>query len=167
MEISDVWSCGVTLYVMLVGGYPFEDPEDPKNFRKTIQKIMGAQYAVPDYVHISPECRDLLSRIFVVEPNLRITIPQIKSHPWFLKNLPIDIMDDDGSVSYEEPDQPMQNMNDIMQILAEATIPPAGTRTAAQLLSDGLDVEENMEDLDSDEDLDMDIESSGEVVVAL
>ncbi|PAN21599.1 hypothetical protein PAHAL_3G479200 [Panicum hallii] len=166
-KISDVWSCGVTLYVMLVGGYPFEDPEDPKNFRKTIQKIMGAQYAVPDYVHISPECRDLLSRIFVVEPNLRITIPQIKSHPWFLKNLPIDIMDDDGSVSYEEPDQPMQNMNDIMQILAEATIPPAGTRTAAQLLSDDLDVEENMEDLDSDEDLDMDIESSGEVVVAL
>ncbi|RLM99426.1 hypothetical protein C2845_PM06G32480 [Panicum miliaceum] len=166
-KISDVWSCGVTLYVMLVGGYPFEDPEDPKNFRKTIQKIMGAQYAVPDYVHISPECRDLLSRIFVVEANLRITIPQIKSHPWFLKNLPIDIMDDDGSVSYEEPDQPMQNMNDIMQILAEATIPPAGTRTAAQLLSDSLDVEENMEDLDSDEDLDMDIESSGEVVVAL
>jgi serine/threonine-protein kinase SRK2 len=27
----------VTLYVMLVGAYPFEDPEDPKNFRKTLQ----------------------------------------------------------------------------------------------------------------------------------
>ncbi|VFQ63567.1 unnamed protein product [Cuscuta campestris] len=72
-KTADVWSCGVTLYVMLVGAYPFEDIDDPKNFRKTITKIVNVQYKIPDYVHISQDCRHLLSRIFVPSPSRVIT----------------------------------------------------------------------------------------------
>ncbi|GJX63613.1 DUF4219 domain-containing protein [Tanacetum coccineum] len=64
-KTAAVWSCGVTLYLMLVGACSFEDQEDPKNFKKTIQRIMAFQCKIPYYVHISQDRRHLLSRIFV------------------------------------------------------------------------------------------------------
>ncbi|KAB2055650.1 hypothetical protein ES319_A11G051800v1 [Gossypium barbadense] len=163
-KIADVWSCGVTLYVMLVGAYPFEDPDEPKDFRKTIQRILSVQYSIPDFVQISPECRHLISRIFVADPTARITIPEIRNHEWFLKNLPADLMDENTMDNhFEEPDQPMQSMDTIRQIIAEATIPAAGARDLSHM-SDILD-DEDMDDLDSESELDID--SSGEIIYAM
>ncbi|CAN4112265.1 unnamed protein product [Withania somnifera] len=165
-KIADVWSCGVTLYVMLVGAYPFEDPEEPKNFRKTIQRILNVQYSIPDYVHISPECRHLISRIFVADPAKRISIPEIKNHEWFLRNLPADLMENTTNNQFEEPDQRTQSIDEIMQIITEATIPAAGTNSLNHYLTGSLDIDDDMEeDLESDPDLDID--SSGEIVYAL
>ncbi|KAJ9177210.1 hypothetical protein P3X46_012449 [Hevea brasiliensis] len=165
-KIADVWSCGVTLYVMLVGAYPFEDPDEPRDFRKTIQRILNVQYSIPDIVQMSPECRDLISRIFVFDPAARITIPQIKNHEWFLKNLPMDLMDEKTiGNQFEEPEQPMQSIDTIMQIISEATIPAAGAHDLNRYMADNLDMDDDMLDFDSESELDVD--SSGEIVYAL
>ena len=49
---------------------------------------MAVKYAIPPQLPISPECVDLIARIFVANPVQRITLPEIRQHPWFLKNLP-------------------------------------------------------------------------------
>ncbi|TKY56275.1 Serine/threonine-protein kinase SAPK2 [Spatholobus suberectus] len=160
-KIADVWSCGVTLYVMLIGAYPFEDPADPRNFKKTIGKILGVQYSVPDYVRVSMECRHLLSQIFVASPEKRITIPEIKNHPWFLRNLPTELMEG-GSWQINDVNNPSQGVEEVLSIIQEArktlNVPKVGG-----LLTGGI---MDLDDLDSDEDLE-DVETSGEFVCPL
>ncbi|XP_078437782.1 serine/threonine-protein kinase SAPK3-like [Wolffia australiana] len=125
-KIADVWSCGVTLYVMLVGSYPFEDPEDPRNFRKTINRILTVQYSIPDFVRVSKDCKLLLSQIFVSNPQKRITIPEIKNHPWFLKNLPKEIMDKGKKLTGDpDDDLDLQSVEEITRIVQEARTAPA------------------------------------------
>ncbi|RZC25990.1 Serine/threonine-protein kinase SAPK2 isoform B [Glycine soja] len=156
-KIADVWSCGVTLYVMLVGAYPFEDPADPRNFKKTIG-ILSVQYSVPDYVRVSMECRHLLSQIFVASPEKRITIPEIKNHPWFLRNLPMELTEG-GSWQMNDVNNPSQNVEEVLSIIQEARKSLNVPKVGGLLTGGSMD----LDDFDADEDLE-DLETSGEFV---
>ena len=78
----DVWSCGVILYALLCGSLPFDDESIPNLFKK----IRGGMYSLPS--HLSDLARDLIPRMLIVDPMKRITIPEIRQHPWFQLNLP-------------------------------------------------------------------------------
>ncbi|KAL1569657.1 Serine/threonine-protein kinase sapk2 [Salvia divinorum] len=163
-KIADVWSCGVTLYVMLVGAYPFEDPDDPRNFKKTINRILSVHYSIPDYVRISKECKHLLSRIFVADPEKRISIPEIKKHPWFLKNLPIEFTEGEEACleMINADNYSTQSIEEALAAIQEATRTSDAPKASSLMLEGSMD----LDDIDTDEDID-EVETSGDFVCAL
>ncbi|KAH1245943.1 Serine/threonine-protein kinase SRK2A [Glycine max] len=168
-KLADVWSCAVTLYVMLVGAYPFEDQDDPRNFRKTIQRIMAVQYKIPDYVHISQDCRHLLSRIFVANPLRRITIKEIKNHPWFLRNLPRELTESAQAIYYQRdsPNFHLQSVDEIMKIVGEARNPPPVSRAVKGFGWEGEeDLDEEVEEEDEYDKRVKEVHASGEFQIS-
>ncbi|XP_044447126.1 carbon catabolite-derepressing protein kinase-like, partial [Triticum aestivum] len=79
----DVWSCGVILYALLCGAVPFDDDNIPKLFNK----IKGGFYILPN--HLYDLAMDLIPRMLIVDPMKRITIREIRDHPWFQNRLPL------------------------------------------------------------------------------
>lgn len=63
------------------------------NFKKIVVKIMALDYKLPSKLKLSEAVHDLLAKIFVKDPRERITIQQIKKHPWYLHRLPAELME--------------------------------------------------------------------------
>ncbi|RAL15028.1 aurora family serine/threonine-protein kinase [Aspergillus homomorphus CBS 101889] len=78
-EKVDLWSLGVLTYEFLVGEAPFEDTPV-----MTQRRIARADMTVPSFV--SPEAKDLIKRLLVLDPEKRISLDEIQRHPWILKH---------------------------------------------------------------------------------
>ena len=77
--LIDIWSTGIILFAMLCGYLPFEDPDNEILFKKIYQ--CDVEY--PD--DLTDDSIDLMNKILVNDPEERITIPEIKHHPFYLK----------------------------------------------------------------------------------
>lgn len=81
-KMADMWSLGVMLYTMLVGRYPFHDPDPATLF----SKIRRGQCCLPE--GLSPKAKCLLQSLLRKEPSERLTIAELLAHPWFRQPAP-------------------------------------------------------------------------------
>ncbi|OMJ85078.1 hypothetical protein SteCoe_13663 [Stentor coeruleus] len=104
-HVADIWSCGVILYALFTGRLPFEDDSISRLIEKIVsgkfdpittsisapaldllEKILVIDPRMPITTSISAPALDLLEKILVIDPRMRISILNIKKHPWFSTN---------------------------------------------------------------------------------
>ncbi|KQJ92559.1 CBL-interacting protein kinase 15-like isoform X1 [Brachypodium distachyon] len=76
---SDIWSCGVVLFVLVAGYLPFQG----QNLMEMYMKIEQGDFKCPGWVSI--KLRKLLHKIMDPDPSKRISIQKIKESTWFRK----------------------------------------------------------------------------------
>ncbi|CAG8488903.1 211_t:CDS:2 [Acaulospora morrowiae] len=81
----DVWALGVTLYCFIFGRCPFiADTE----FELFFHVIPRQELEFPSDIPIDNDLKDLLMRLLEKDQQKRITLEEVKKHPWVITDLP-------------------------------------------------------------------------------
>ena len=90
---ADTWSLGVLLYAMVCGTVPFK----AQNMHDLHKIITNGSFAFPPQVEqsLSYDCKNLISRMLMLKPKDRISIPEILSHQWMIHQDELMMGDDD------------------------------------------------------------------------
>ena len=81
----DIWSCGIIMYYLLVGHFPFYG----KNENEIIDKIQNSNFSFnhKQFDNVSLECKDLITKCLDKNSKTRITIDEVVKHPFFSDNI--------------------------------------------------------------------------------
>jgi len=75
-EKLDIWSIGVTIFTMITGLFPFVIEKSSNTILQNSFNIIN------EYCERNSQCRDLLDRIFNLNPQSRPSVEEILHHPW-------------------------------------------------------------------------------------
>ncbi|KAJ3046103.1 hypothetical protein HDV00_003853 [Rhizophlyctis rosea] len=100
----DVWAMGVTLYCFVFGRVPFIAETEFELFNVISKNPLEFPADVP----IDDQLRDLFVRIMEKDPTKRITLEEIKLHPWTTADMTTEerdewLMQTDPDVQYGDP----------------------------------------------------------------
>ena len=86
-DLVDIWSCGIVLFVLLVGNTPWDEPLDRSyEFHEYV-----ATDGHPDdelWNKLPADTSSLLRSMLQVEPTRRFSLAAIRRHPWFTRRNP-------------------------------------------------------------------------------
>ena len=77
---NDIWAVGVTLYYMITNKLPFNG----NDIGELHKSILESQEKYPDTVSMLQ--KDLISKLLIKDPDKRMTVMEIKKHPWVTNN---------------------------------------------------------------------------------
>ena len=83
-DFVDIWSCGVVLFVLLVGNTPWDEPLDRSYEFDQYVKTNGR----PDdelWHNLPNDTLSLLRGIMRVNPSERLSLAKIRQHPWYTR----------------------------------------------------------------------------------
>ena len=76
----DMWSAGVILYVLICGYPPFYGNSDSTIRAKVRRGVYN--YNGAEWTNVSPQVKDLIDHLLVMQPEGRLTAGQALTHPW-------------------------------------------------------------------------------------
>lgn len=79
-EKCDIWSCGVVMYILLCGYPPFAGSNRSEVLRNVLKA--DVKFRGPEWKLVSPEAKDLISRMLIKNPNKRPSARDVFRHPW-------------------------------------------------------------------------------------
>ncbi|XP_074868389.1 calcium/calmodulin-dependent protein kinase kinase 2 isoform X3 [Carettochelys insculpta] len=78
----DVWAMGITLFCFVFGQCPFMD----ERILSLHSKIKTQPLEFPDQPDVTEDLKDLIMRMLDKNPESRISVPELKLHPWVTKS---------------------------------------------------------------------------------